>query len=335
MMMLLRNLAFVAVATAISVFTSERAYWYFSHAPADQLMLMAFYGPAVASVPYLIDKYRAGGLLRFLLVIPVFAYLVEGAIVPVLYSGGPMVPFFPAMFTFWHGMLGIGLMLFMVRRWLLARRWKPLLATSIGFGAYWGMWAITAVVESQDPGHALADGSPPPLREPTNFALYAAGFSAAFIVAHWLLGFVWQRRFTPPKLAVRIWLVVVGLVIGAWTVAVPWAAPMFAAYAGLQIWALRRTPSAPGPTLLEQLHGRVRIRDLWPLLAIPIAATPSYAFWWGLDLSPSQIEDWIFILQAFLQAVVGAWALVWSHLRARRVRKAVAVPADVSPVAVA
>lgn len=319
----IKRLLFVLVATVPAVFVSERVYWYTARGWTVQLEILAFYAPAVAAVLWLMSRYRVADLWSLMLVVPVFAYLVEGAIVPVLYSGGPMVPFFPAMFTFWHGMVGITLVLVMFRRWLLEGRWRPLLASTTMLGTYWGLWALTAAVPDDDPWLAAGTDETIELLSIGGFALYATLCTVALAFAHYLLNFLWLPGFNPTKRTRLLWLAAVALAIGGWTVAVPWAAPMFAAYAGLQIWALRRLPNHDRPTLLTELQGRFAFHRLWPLLALPITASISYAVWLQLDLSVSAIENYVFILSSTVQACIGLGVLIASHVR--RIKRSRAV----------
>lgn len=316
----IRRLLFVLVATVPALFVSERVYWYFARSWDEQLVLLAFYAPAIASVLWLTSRYQVTDFWSFLLVVPVFAYLVEGAIVPVLYSGGPFVPFFPAMFTFWHGVLGITVVLMLFRRWLLAGRWQPLLATSTAVGSYWGLWALTAIVPDDDPSLAAGGGEPADVLSIEGFAVYSAACTVALIAAHYALNVVWMSEFTPGKRMRWLWMAAVGFAIGGWTVAVPWGAPMFAAYAGLQVWALRRLPRTDEPTLLQQLDGRFPFRRLWPLVSLPIAASVSHALWRQLDLSIETVENYIFISLSVVQACIGLGVLIASH--ARRIKRA-------------
>lgn len=311
----MRRLGWVAAASVICVFVSERVYWYFNPGPAEQIELVLFYGLATASVLWLLGRYRVSDGLGVVLVIPVFAYLVEGAIVPVLYSGGPLVPIFPALFVFWHGMLGVWLVLLQFRRWLLDGRWRPLLVSAVALGLYWGMWAQTAIVEAAEPEWADEFGNPPEIFSTAGFAVYAAACTVALAVAHWLLGFFWMPDFAPGRWARRAWFGVVALTVGGWTVVIPWAAPMFIVYVGLQLWALRRNPAGPGPTVLEALCGRVPVHRLWPLAAIPVAAWLSFWYWSSLALSPEVIEEWIFLFSSVLQVMAGLGVLVVSHWR--------------------
>lgn len=316
-----RRVAFVLVATVIVVFVSERMYWYFSRSLVEQLTIVAFYGPAIASVLWLVGRYRVSDLWGLALVVPVFAYLVEGAIVPVLYSGGPLVPVFPAMFTFWHGIVGVILVLFLFRRWLLEGRWKPLLAWSIVLGAYWGMWALTGIVEREELALEAGSVGPPDLLDPLGFAIYAAVFSAVLAIAHWMLGFVWMTEFLPTRTTRRIWLLIVAATVLGWTFVIPWAAPMFAVYVGLQLWALRRLPPNSEPTLLAKLDGRIKPSRLLPLAAIPLSAGLSHLLWSGLDLSFEAIEGWIFLFPSAAQALAGMAILIISHVRRHRLTR--------------
>ena len=99
---------------------------------------------------------------------------------------------------------------------------------------------------------------------------------------------------------------------------------MFAAYAGLQIWALRRLPSHGEPTLLQELYGRFAFHQLWPLIALPLTASISYAAWLQLELSVSAIENYVFLLSSSLQVCIGLGVLIASHVRrAKQSRRAV------------
>lgn len=323
----IRRLLFVLIATVPAVFVSERVYWHADRSLGAQMELLAFYAVAMVAVLWLISRHRVSNVWSLLLVVPVFAYIVEGVIVPVLYTGGPLVPFFPALFTFWHGTFGVVLVLVMFRRWLLAGRWKPLLGSSTLIGSYWGMWALTAAVPDDDPmtpgsGHEAME-----ILSAGSFAVYVTVCTAALMAAHFTLSSVWLTTFVPSTAARTVWFVAVGATIVGWTFVFPWAAPMFAAYAGLQLWALRRLPEHDEPTLLEQLAGRFPWHRLWPLVSIPATASISYAFWIQQGLSVEAIENHIFIVSSSLQAVVGLGILIASHAKAvRRNRRGPASP---------
>lgn len=326
----LRRLAFVALCAAIVGVGSERMFWFWASHPIDHVMVALVYAPAVAGVLWLIDRYRVGELWGLLLVAPVMGMLVEGVVTPIVYSGGPFVPFFPVWFGAWHGVLSMVVLLFGVRRWLLTGNWRRLLSATTSLGVFWGTWSTTLrLPESVGDAEMIADhGGPLHVLDPSEFTRYTVTFSAILAVAHLLLGRGgWMPSFEPSRPAKVVWVVVTGGIVIAWTVAIPWAAPMFVAYLALQLWGLRRHErSARGPSLLERLDGRFPVRALWPIAALPAAASATYALWWAVDV-PEAIVRGVFMYGTIaVQTVAGAAVFVTALRRAGRSRAAVDPP---------
>ena len=313
---------FVLVVAAIVGVSSERMFWYWSTNPLDHWVVAIVYAPAVAGVLWLLSRYQVTGLWGVMLVAPVLGLLVEGVITPVVYSGGPFVPFFPVWFAFWHGVLGIVVLVYLFRRWLVADHRRPLLAASVAMGAFWGTWAMTMTLPENvaDPELVADNGGPLHVLGPNEFALYALAFSAILVAAHALLGFgLWMRSFEPHALTRWIWLLATGAAVTAWTFAIPWAAPMFVAYVGLQVWALRRhARSASGPTALEELDGRVRPVSLAPIGALPAVAAFTYTIWWNVGPPEDVIRYGFMYGTIFVQAAVGAVLMFVSIRRSGR-----------------
>lgn len=318
----LRRLVFVLVCAAIIGVGSERMFWFWASSPLDHVMVTLVYAPAVAGVLWLIDRYRVGELWGLLLVAPVMGLLVEGVVTPIVYSGGPFVPFFPVWFGAWHGVLSMVVLLFGVRRWLVTRNWRRLLTASIMLGVFWGTWSITLQLpESVGDPEMIADhGGPLHILDPSEFTLYALTFSAILAAAHLLLGRGgWTSSFEPSRPAKVVWAVVTGGIVIAWTVAIPWAAPMFVAYLAPQIWGLRRQGRvARGPSLLELLDGRFPVRALWPIAALPAVASGTYALWWAIDVPEAVIRGVFMNGTIGVQTIVGAVLFVTALRRARR-----------------
>jgi hypothetical protein len=149
---------------------------------------------------------------------------------------------------------------------------------------------------------------------PTEFALYAGWVGLALVVAHWLLARIgWMTSFEPARLTRWVWLGSTAAVVVAWTVGIFWAAPMFVAYAGLQVWALRRRENVgSAPTVLEQLQGRVPMRSLAPMSAMPIAAALTYTMWWNIAPPHDLIRVfmyWVIGVQSIAGAIMMAMTL--------------------------
>ncbi|HEC10483.1 MAG TPA: hypothetical protein ENI86_13115, partial [Acidimicrobiales bacterium] len=139
----LRWTAFILLGGAITSVGSERMFWFWSSNPVDHWLTSLVYAVPFAAALWAISRYRVGGLASLILVAPLFAYVTEGVITPVMYSGGPLIPFFPAWFTFWHGFIGLVGLWYLLHLWMVRGRRKLILAASVGLGAFWGLWSTT------------------------------------------------------------------------------------------------------------------------------------------------------------------------------------------------
>ena len=317
----LRRLAVVMLSASIVAVTSERVFWFWAPDPRWHWEAAIAYSVGMGPVLWTIGRYRVGSLWSLLLVSPLLAYLIEGVITPILYEGGPFVPFFPAWFSFWHGILGVVVAWYLMRRWLLASRWRPLLGTSVALGIFWACWSTTLWLPEAAEDRALdqPSGELAPILGPLDFAWYALAFTLILAGSHWLLGYVWVERFEPRRVTRWLFVVAVGAMLVTWTVFVPWALPMFAAYVALQLWGLRRhRDAAIGPDLLHQLAGRVPLRRLWPLAGIPAVAAPTYALLWEAQPSDELIRGLVFYGTITAQTIIGFVVTAMALIRAFR-----------------
>lgn len=321
-----RTLACILLMSAIMGVGSERIFWFWSSDPLAHIEVAIFYGLATGSAWVLMRRFQVSSWWSLALVYPILAFVVEGVITPVIYSGGPMVPLFPAWFTMWHGVLSFGLLVVAVRNWLLQHRWRPLLGTAVLTGMFWAVWATTLrLPENVEDEELVSDLGELVVLGPGAFTVYASIFAAIAMLAHLGLGLVWPAEvMEPPRhrgLTTGEWLLVAVTVIavGTWTLVVPWAAPMFGIYCWIQIKGLRWHRSVVArsaqSSLLSQLSGRVRVREvLWLAPMAPVAAG-GYALLWHLDPSESAIRVTMYSIIA-IQAVAGAWISVSALRRA-------------------
>lgn len=321
----LRSLAFVYLTALIMVIGSERMFWFWSTDVPAQLEGAAFYALATASAIALMKRFHVSSWWSFMLVAPVVAFVVEGAITPVIYSGGPFVPIFPAWFSFWHGIFAFGGLVFLVRRLLVDRAMVALSAVATAFGAFWGIWSATLRLPENvnDPELIESSGGPLEVLDPAQFTWYAVVMTTVFIVGHALLGFVWPSAESSPGRTGRLsWgeRITFGLVVAwvaLWSSVVPWALPMFAGYCWLQLKGLRWHRSsqmdAGKPSLLDQLGGRVPFRVLLPLALMAPSAALVYALLWELDPSVAALQVVMYgtiAVQGLIGFVVGVKALL-------------------------
>ncbi len=309
---------FLLLGGAITAVGSERMFWFWSSNPLDHWITAVVYAVPFSAALWAISRFGVRGLTSMLLVAPLFAYVTEGIITPVMYSGGPMVPVFPAWFTFWHGFIGLVTLWYLLHLWLVRGRRGLVLAAAGGLGTFWGLWSTTLwLPENVDDPELIADqGSKLTVLGPWSFTRYVVAFSVLLAVFHW----VWGRldippRFDPPRWLEVLYAVAVATMLVVWTASIPWALPMFVAYAGLQIFILRRGATSGGPTLLQDLAGPVSIPALLMLSAMPVAATGVY--WLAWQIGPA--EDTLRLLMVGTIAVQAAIAVVVVAVAALRV----------------
>lgn len=309
----MRSLAFVFVLASITVVGSERMFWFWASEPLPHVELSAFYAIATGAAVMLMRRFHVTSMWSLLLVSPVVAYVVEGVITPVMYSGGPMVPVFPAWFAFWHGILAFVGLGFGLRSLMLRSATGRVAAAAIGLGAFWGLWSSTLrLPENVNDEELIADGGALVVLEPGAFAVYAVTFTAILMASHWAAGFVWPRPISGQPARRRLgpaeWLVasLCLVMVVAWTFVLPWALPMFLAYVALQVVGLRwhrRSLAEPlPPSLFDQLRGRLPIRSLLPLALMAPAAAATYLIVWTLD--PSDV-----VLRVMMYSIIAGQGL--------------------------
>lgn len=322
-----RSLAFVYLLALITAVGSERMFWFWTPALTAHFEVAGFYAIATATAVLLMQRFNITSWWSLMLVAPVVAFVVEGAITPVIYTGGPFVPVFPAWFTFWHGMFSLIGLVFVVRRLLLDESRIKLSALSVAVGGFWALWSTTLRLPENVNDSEMEEivGGPLDVLDPSQFARYVAVMTAVFIVAHGLIGYVWPAlgrssgRTGALGGAERLVLGFVLAGVALWSFAVPWAIPMFALYCWIQLRGLRWHRAGVDPNavaLLDQLRGRVRLRALVPLALIAPTAAGGYALLWQLDPSNEALAVIMYGTIA-AQGLIGFLVAVMALVRAR------------------
>lgn len=293
MRLFIRHALFVYVVALIGTVGSERFFWYWSDDPLSHLEGAFFYCMPVAAFLLALRRYGVHSLWGLVMALPFYAYVTEGVITPVLYSGGP-TPIFPLWFTGWHGLLSMLVLFVGIRYLAIERRTGVMAGVAVALGAFWGTWLITSLLPSQLEDPELIEGHGTLVAmEPAAFAGYVTTFTAILLGSHLLLNHVWPR--SPQKLLLRTEKPTVGLLLffaASWTVTVPWALPMFVVLGWLQVRVLRRhrDASPTAPSMLTTLGAPASARSLLPLALIAPVASAAYAIWWKLEPSETTLN---------------------------------------------
>lgn len=318
--------AFVYLSALTMATASERVYWYVGGLSLESILGIAvFYMVPTLAALWALGSGPSRRLHQIVLGGAVFAFAVEGILTPVVYEDGPL-PIMAALFVGWHGLLSVVGFWYLTRRWLLERKRVLLVGGATLMGIYWGLWTMTFTL----PG-ALDDlEGTNSVMAPGEFTRYSLAVGLAFVVAHWLLGYVWPEGFRPGKRGGTA----ITLLLGAYfSVAVllfvPWAPIKLAALLGATMWLLRRSREATPdePSIVESLQGRVALTDAALLMAMPIAASVTYGAVWSLGLGDSAVSA-LNVTMVVLQVLAGFLVFGWAARRALRSKREVAVSAS-------
>ena len=301
------------VGSIVLVMISERVYWYWAGmGPASLVELPAFYLVATLPALWLLRWLPAREPHQVVLAGALYGFVVEGVLTPIIYTDGPL-PILAALFVGWHGILAFVGGWYLVHRLLVERRRRALARLAAAFGAVWGIWAAVAALG--DPPAEFPAAQP---LVPGAFGRYALGVGITFLLAHWLLGFVWPLRRRPTRwsTALIVGVAVVYLAIAVLP-AVPWAPAKLAVLVGGILWPARRSRSSVSPVeppVLDRLAGRVRLRDAAVLLVAPATATTTYGLaTWHVPPGGLVVLYWVAVAA---QVLGGGVAVVWATRRA-------------------
>ncbi len=324
----LRHAAFVFASALTTVTASEWMYWYYTDATPDVFLGLAlFYSLSIYAVLWFVHRYHVDDVTSLVLAVPIYAYVTEGVITPILYSGGP-VPFFPLWFSAWHGGLGVLVLWYLLRRLLVADRALAVLAVAAGLGLFWGTWATTMWLPENLDDPDLAE-SAPHIRTVVDFARYATIVTAVLAAAHLALGRgLWVANHQPSRVVTALLAGASLIVVAAYSAVFVWALPMMAALLAPTAWLLRRHRAARAaddddragerPPILAQLAGPVRLRTLAPLVALPATASVTYAAWTAVDPGDDVVR--VIMYGTIGLQTVAAAVVLW--VAARRVIRA-------------
>ena len=313
-------MAFVYLTATILVTASERVFWYWAGFNADSVLFLgAFYLIPTAAALWVTAIAPVLRVHQVVLAGAFYAIVTEGVLTPVIYADGPL-PVLAAMFVAWHGLIAFVGFWYLVRRWLLRRDRQRLIAGSVSFGAFWGIWALaSALGDPPDPAEAMEADFDVTVLDPTNFGRYALMVGALLVAAHWLIGFVWPTGWRPTRGSTIALMVVSGAYFSVAVLPAVFWAPAKLAIMLIVTWRLLRhqqDPTLRTPTMLDQMAGRVRLVDCSILFLMPLAAAVSYALAWPLRDMP-QILTTTYWSLVWIQVLVGFVAYFWAWRRSR------------------
>ncbi len=317
----LRTLGWICAAALAAVVASERIYWYWAGIDADSLsVLTVFYAVAVAAAVAALARSSGTGARRAVFGGAVFALVVEGIITPVMYEDGPL-PVLYLMFVGWHGLLAFVGFVYLVRRWALDGRSTRIAVGASVAGVGWGAWALASGVTDRETAQeiAAAGAGSADVLLPAEFATYSVWTGLVLIFAHVVMDRLWPARGWSPS---RTWNVATAIAVVALASllvipVVPWA-PLKLVGFGWLLWRFlgRSTEGPSSDTLIDELAGRVRYRNLAALLLLPLAATLTYWSMWAMR--DDSLMEILYLRSIDVQVAAGIAGLGWAIRRRSR-----------------
>ncbi len=307
------RLLFVYVTAVILVFFSEKSYWYIQG--FDILGPALFYFFPTAIFLWSIEQFHVRRLGPLFLSAALYGFLVEGILAPILYQDG-LFGWFHVSYTSlaWHAPLSVMFGFYFLRQWLLQANWRWLFSGSAAFGLLWGIWSLTFwLPENVNDADLLAEGFDLGIWSVGKFALFAFTITLVLALAHWLIGYFWQKHFSPGKVELGgILLFLAGYFVYGVIIPFPVAwvkLPLLLGIVWLGLRNGRKQESAP--SLFVQLQGKIPITRLLPLLLMPLTAVIIYAA--ALQLQPSEtvLRDLIYTPIVFVQTAFGWLLFLW------------------------
>ncbi len=282
----LKNILLVLSTGYILVYFSEHLFWARPR-PGDSLGEWVSTWIAYSLLAFmflsLLAYFRVKNIWGLFLAGAAFGWLAEGVIVQTTYEILPLSISFTGLA--WHTLITVCVGWYLLRKSFFSPELLSTLKLSTAIGLCYGIWAIAWWLEP--------DGGVASLMEFSGFSLIT---TLLVMVAYWLANWSGSEPF---RLHRGVTLAVVGLFMLYFffvTVpAAPWALAILPVLMGLVYLGLRhhRLNAAEG-SLLDEQQGRIPLRKLISLLALPGTAILFYALALSLDLQ--WYTNWILYL---------------------------------------
>ncbi len=322
----LQHLSFIYVVSFIAIVGSERMFWYWATNPLAHIEGALWYSLSTSGFIAVMRRFEVHSIWGLIMALPIFAYITEGFITPVLYSGGP-TPFFPLWFTGWHGFGSLFILVFGVRLLAIERRPVAMGLLGASIGVFTGTWLITSKLESNlnDP-ELLEEHGELVVLHPVEFMVYVSMVTGFLVLGHLGLNYVWPKE--PQRLFARTEKPLAGVILAGvvgWTFVIPWALPMFVGLCWLQFRLLSRHRSQRlngQRTVLELFGQPASLVALAPLTIMAPVAGVVYLIWWAIAPTETILAS-VYYGTIAVQTVVAAVAVVvaWRRIRRHSIRR--------------
>lgn len=281
MLRLFRKIAIVLANGYILVFFSERVFWSFWR-PGDTLpeFLITWFAYCLLGWLFLdlVRRFKVASFSPLFLCGSVFGWVDEGVVVDTLY-GNSTNPF-PLSISFtglaWHALLSIGVGWYLIGDALTEQKATRTALISLAVGICWGLWAAWWPTELGKGANTSVWG----------FASHVLPCSNLYMLAWSVFGLARPDWFRSSRLAtIVLWGLVVAIFLAARVPARNYAALILPPLLTVCWIGLRRNaPTEQGSGVLDEILGRIRLRNVMALVLIPLSAIAVYAIFRTMNL---------------------------------------------------
>ncbi|RMG41749.1 MAG: hypothetical protein D6732_02065 [Methanobacteriota archaeon] len=310
----IKRWAFLLSSTSVMVYFSEKMYWYVQG--YSYLELILFYLFASYSVFWAIDHFKINDVWGLALAGILYPLFVEGVFTGIITADitGIMLSYFVG----WHTTLAVLIGWFWHRKLLIERRTRTIILSSVLLGLLLGFWATVYWLPENinDPELSPENGFHSGKWLLIDYALLQLYLGAIYIFSHFILSKTWIERFQPSKwenytiLSLVLLLSLIQALSSSFFIL--WLIFLYA----IVLLALRKYSQGHSEvTVLEQLAGEVRVRDILLLSLINLSAIVAYALVDAIELSEEVIRKLFLNGIVGIQVIYGAGILLYSIIR--------------------
>lgn len=320
----IKRWGFLLSSTSVMVYFSEKMYWYVQG--YSYLELILFYLFASYSVFWAIDHFKVNDVWGLVLAGVLYPLFVEGVFTGIITADitGIMLSYFVG----WHTTLAVLLGWFWHRKLLIEHRARTIALSSVLLGLLLGFWATTFWLPENVNDLELSpeNGFNPGKWSLIDYSLLQLYLGAIYVISHFVLSRVWVEEFRPSKwenYSILVIILLFSLIqVLSYSFFILW---LILLYAIILVSLRKYSQGRSEGTVLEQLAGDVRLRDILPLFLINVSAIAAYAFVDAIELPEEVIRELFLNGIVAIQVMYGAGILLFSIIRVWR-KKGLSIP---------
>ncbi len=315
MQTVIKRWTFIILSTTIMVLFSEKMYWYVQGYVYGELIIVYMFGTYLFL--WSLSYFRVNHFWGMFLASVLYPLYVEGIFTGIITTDLTEMMLF--YFIGWHSTLSVIIGWYFHHKWLVERRLRLLMITSIALGLVLGLWATTFWLPESIKDQELKIDGTFILGQWSllDYAVLLAYLGIIYVVSHYLLGKTWNGRFNPS----RIDNLFVGAVLAVLFIVRAFSSGIFIVHLVvlfaviLIILYIYKRKNSTDNTVLLRLNGKVQLKDSLILFLIPTSSVFAYTvmmtFYPGDQFVREVLLEGIPVVQSLYGFIFLAFAIYW------------------------